>query len=244
VIPVADDPTRHLTPATHVAEIPENGYYDWTSVLDYFSPSCWLFEIVKDLTHVDVLEELLAPVSGHWEQVSAYGDALNKLSLCLAETGVNLHGATNALRPTWKGNAADAAFGYFDAASASLGGYAKVLSALQAEYQEVAKQMWTNCEAVKAIAEQILDDALFAAVAIAAGTVTAETGAGPLIGYGIAALKIANMLERIHEGTKVVRVGKALIDGLTSTSEVLSKQMHDIRQVPPIKAAYDHPAVR
>lgn len=244
MVRVADDPTRHLTPAMHDAEIPENGFYDWTSVLDYFSPSFWLFEVVKELTLVDVLEELLAPVSGHWEQVSEYGDALNKLSLCLSGTCQNLNEATNALRPEWKGNAADAAFRYFDSAAASLDGYAKVLAALQAEYKDVARQMWTNCEAVKAIAEQVLDDALFAAIAVAAGTVTAQTGAGPLIGYGLAALKIAGMLERIHEGTKVVRVGKALIDGLTSTSEVLSKQMQDIRQVPPIKAAYDHPAVR
>lgn len=241
---MADDPTRHLTPATHVEEIPENGFYDWTSVLDYFSPSCWLFEVVKDLTHVDVMEELLAPVSGHWEQVSEYGDALNKLSLCLAGTSLNLQEATNALRPEWKGNAADAAFRYFDSAAASIDGYAKVLAALQVQYQEVAKQMWINCEAAKAIAEQILDDALFAAIAITAGTVTAQTGAGPLIGYGLAALKIANMLGKIHEGTKVVRVGKALVDGLTSTSEVLSMQMQDIRQVPPINAAYDHPAGR
>jgi uncharacterized protein YukE len=241
---VADDPTRHLTPPTHAAEIPENGFYDWTSVLDYFSPSFWLFEIVKELTHVDVLEELLAPVSGHWEQVSEYGDALNKLSLCLTDTGRDLHAATNALRPGWKGNAADAAFRYFDSAKTSLEGYANVLGALQTEYQDVALKMWTNCEAAKTIAEQILDDALFAAIAITAGTVTAQTGAGPLIGYGLAALKIANIVERIHEGTKVVRVGKALVDGLTSTSEVLSKQMQDIRQVPPIRAAYDHPAVR
>jgi len=244
VTPVADDPTRHLTPATHVAEIPENSYYDWTSILDHFSPSFWLFEVVKELTHVDVLEELLAPVSGHWEQVSAYGDALNKLALCLAGTGVNLLAATDALRPEWKGNAADAAFGYFDASAASLNGYAKVLSALQSEYQDVAKQMWTNCEAVKAIAEQILDDAIFAAIAIAAGTATAQTGVGPLIGYGLAALKIVAILRKIHDGTKVVRVGKALVDGLTSTSQVLSRQMQDIRQVPPVRAAYDHPAVR
>jgi len=241
---VADDPTRHLTPAAHADEIPENGYYDWASVLHHFSPSFWLFEVVKELTHVDVLEELLAPVSGHWEQVSEYGDALNKLSLCMADTNLNLQEATNALRPQWKGNAADAAFRYFDSAAASIDGYAKVLAALQVQYQEVAKQMWINCRAAKTIAEQILDDALFAAIAVTAGTVTAQTGAGPLIGYGLAALKIANMLERIHEGTKVVRVGKALIDGLTSTSEVLSKQMQDIRQVPPIRAAYDHPAVR
>ena len=241
---MADDPTRHLTPATHLAEIPENGFYDWTAMLHHFSPTFWLLEVVKELTNVDVLEELLAPVSGHWEQVSAYGDALNKLSLCLVGTKVNLSEATNDLRPDWKGNAADAALRYFDSAATSLDGYAKVLAILQQEYQDVARQMWTNCEAAKVIAEQILDDALFAAIAIAAGTVTAETGAGPLIGYGLAALKIASMLERIHEGTKVVRVGKALIDGLTSTADVLSKQMQDIRQVPPIKAAYDHPAVR
>lgn len=241
---MADDPTRHLTPAVHAAEIPENGFYNWASVLHYFSPSFWLFEVVKELTHVDVLEELLAPVAGHWEQVSEYGDALCKLSLCLSGTGRNLREATGALRPEWRGNAADAAFRYFDSAAVSLDGYARVLAILQAEYQEVAKKMWTNCEAVKTIAEQILDDALFAAIAVTAGTVTAQTGAGPLIGYGLAALKIAGMVERIHEGTKVVRVGKALIDGLTSTSEVLSKQMQDIRQVPPIRAAYDHPAVR
>jgi hypothetical protein len=244
VIQVGDDPTRHLTPPVHVAEIPENGFYDWTSMLHYFSPSFWLFEVVKELTDIDVLEELLAPVSGHWEQVSAYGDALNKLSLCLVDTGVDLRDATNALRPEWTGNAADAAFRYFDSASASLTGYAKVLASLQGEYQEVALKMWINCEAAKAISEQILDDALFAAVAVAAGTVTAETGVGPVVGYALAAVKIASMMEKIHEGTKVVRVGKALVDGLTSTAEVLSKQMQDIRQVPPIKGAYDHPAVR
>lgn len=244
MIPVADDPTRHLTPATQVAEIPENGFYDWTSMLDYFSPSFWLFEVVKELTNVDVLEELVAPVVGHWDQVSEYGDALNKLSLCLAGTSANLQEANNALRPEWKGNAADAALRYFDSAAATLDGYSKVLATLQTEYQEVAKKMWANCEAAKAIAEQILDDALFAAIAFAAGAVTAETAVGPLIGGGLATIKIVSMMEKIHDGTKVVRVGKALIDGLTSTSEVLSMQMQDVRQVPPIKSAYDHPSVR
>lgn len=241
---MADDPTRHLTAATPIAEIPENGFHDWSAILRHFSPSYWLFEVVKELTQVDVLEELLAPVAGHWEQVSMYGDALNKLSQCLAEMSVNVHETTAALRPRWTGNAADAAFAYFDSAAASLDGYADVLAVLQQQYQEVALQMWKNCEAVKTIAELILNDAIFAAIAVAASTAAAPSGAGPVVGLGLAALKVGQMLEKIHDATKVVRAGKALVDSLTATSEVLSKQMQDIRQVPPINAVYDHPAVR
>lgn len=241
---MADDPTRHLTQATPLAEIPENGFHDWSAVLHYFSPSFWLFEVVEDLTNVDVLEELLAPLVGHWEQVSMYGDALNKLSVCLAETSVNVQQTTTSLRTGWKGNAADAAFAYFDSAAASLDGYADVLAILQRQYQEVALQMWKNCEAVKTIAELILDDALYAAIAVAAGTATASTGVGPVVGLGLGALKVGQMLEKIHDATKVIRAGKALVESLTATSEVLSKQMQDIRQVPPIAAVYDHPAVR
>jgi hypothetical protein len=241
---MTDDPTRHLTPPEPEQATLQNGFGDLTYLLDYFSPSAWLFTIVKEVSGVDILDEVLAPLVGHWDKLSAYGDALNKLSLCLDETGTNVRNTTNALRPRWEGNAADAAYAYFDAAAGSLTAHAALLATAQAEYRDVAREMWTICESMKDIIEAILDDALIIAIYEAAGTLTAETGVGAVIGNGLATLQIIELVKKLHRAFVILRTAKAVIDSFDSAAKIFSQKALDIREIAPIKGVYDHPMVR
>src|SRR5688572_369120 len=119
------DPTRHLTTPVPETESVEAGFVSPTALFDLFSPSAWLFEIVKALTNVDVLGEFVSPLSGHWTMVSAYGDALGKLSLCLRDVSSDVQETSATLDGVWQGNASDAAYVYFAQAAGSLSGHAQ-----------------------------------------------------------------------------------------------------------------------
>lgn len=243
MLPDLADPTRHLTPPLPQADLAENGFVGQFTLLDYFSPSYWLFELIKELANVDVLGELVSPLAGQWAEVSAYGDAVDKLSRCLDETGADLTRTTELLRPAWEGNAADAAFGYFGAAAQSLAAHCSMLAAVQAEYRGLAREMWRGGEAMKDIVEVMLDQALAAAVFAAIGTATAHSGVGAVAGYGLAALEVVKLLESFHRALLIVHAARATMQACISANEILTAQMTDIRPVPAIAAPYDHPAV-
>jgi hypothetical protein len=102
--------------------------------------------------------------------------------------------------------------------------------------------VWSACEAATGYIKGMLDAAIIAGISAAAGTITAETGVGAIVGYGVAALEVCRMLDAWAEATKVmtsiysaVQAGAGLIE--TQTSRLYRPDLPDLSSYP----AYHHP---
>lgn len=230
-----DDPTSVLTAPRPENEAVASGFVSPTALLDLFSPSAWVFDSVKAMTGVDVLGDLVAPLSGHWTMVSAYGDALVKLSLCLREVSTNVQETAVSLDALWDGNAADAAYMYFAQTAAVVSSHGQLLGRASDEYLRLARALWHLMEAMKGLVQALLDRAVRAAIYALAGTLTSQTGVGALVGFGLAAYEIAAILQLTTRITMVVTVAESTIFGFGALMSVMSKELEDIRPLPAIE---------
>ncbi len=231
---MTNDPTRHLT-----LPVPENesisaGFVSPTALMDMFSPSAWVFDIVKLLTGVDVLGELVSPMSGHWTLVSAYGDALAKLSMCMGEVSTDVQVTATSMDATWEGNAADAAYMYFAMAAGSLSSHAQLARRASEEYKSLARAMWHLMEAMKGFLQAILDRGVRMALYALAGSLTAETGVGAMVGYGLATYEIAKIVQLVARVTMIVSVAESAIFGFGAFLSIATKEIEDVRPLQPI----------
>ncbi len=231
---MSGDPTRHLTAPVPEAESVEAGFVSPTALFDLFSPSAWLFDIVKAFTNVDVLGEVVAPLSGHWTMVSAYGDALGKVSACLQDVSGDVQANAVTLDGSWEGNASDAAYVYFAQAAGSLSGHAQALQRAGAEYRSLARAMWHLMESLKGLLQTLLDRAARAALYALAGSLTAETGVGAVVGYGLAAYEIAQIIALVSRITLVATVAESVVFGFSAFVSTATKEIEDVAPLRPI----------
>lgn len=233
---MTDDPTRLLTVPMPEVESLEAGFVSPTALLDMFSPSAWVFDVVKFLTGVDVLGELVSPMSGHWTSVSAYGDALMKLSDCVDEVSGDVQLTAALMDESWEGNAADAAYLYFAKAAGSLSGHSRVLHRASEEYRKLARAMWHLMESMKGVLQAILDRGVRVGLYALAGSLTVETGVGAMVGYGLAAYELAKIVELVARVTGLVSLAESAIFGFGAFLSVATKDIQNVGTVQPIAA--------
>jgi hypothetical protein len=239
-----DDPTRHLTQPVPEAVSAEAGFVSPTALFDLLSPSAWLFDIVRALTNVDVLGEFVSPFSGHWTMASAYGDALSKLSLCLGDVSTDVQATATAMDGMWDGNASDAAYLYFAQAAGSLSGHAQALQRASVEYKSLARAMWHLMESMKGLLQTLLDRAARAALYALAGTLTAETGVGAVVGYGLAAYEIAQILRIVARVTLIATAAESIVFGFGAFVSTATKDVEDVAPLRPISNPLSFAMVR
>ncbi|GHJ49032.1 hypothetical protein Cs7R123_63740 [Catellatospora sp. TT07R-123] len=238
------DPLVHLSPAQPVRQTAEGGYVSVTSVTDLFSVSAWVNEAVKELTGFDILTSIVQPLSGDWERISRYGDALKKTAACLRGIADNVATTNTTLDYRWNGNAADAAHTYFASTHRSLTAHADVLDRAATQYQQLAVDAWTLCEAAKGMVQSIIDKALLAMIYTAAGTALCETGIGAVAGYALATMEVASLMQDINRASMRIQTGNMLLQTGFSLMAGISKELQDLGPIPTIGAAYDHPLAR
>lgn len=238
-----EDPGRHLVPPVAPQEQAADGYVNITQFLDYASPTAWLNEAIEAMTGFDVLETVVKPFAGDWERFGAYGDALHHISECLGEMAVQVQAHTSLLGSQWTGNAADGAYFYFSNMATSLSRHAKEVERAHAKYTELALDMWHIAEQVKGILQAVCDLGLVALAEIAAGTALAETGVGAVVGYALAALTIAKIVERISEAAIVVQTANAIIDLFFAGVAEIVKDLGDLGSIPTPRVPYQNPMV-
>jgi hypothetical protein len=228
------DPSRHLTRPVPEAESVGSGFVSPTALFDLFSPSAWLFEVVRSFTNVDVLGECVSPLSGHWMMVSAYGDALSKLSACLRDVSSEVQSTSTTFDGTWDGKASDAAYVYFAQAAGSLSGHAQALERASVEYRSLARAMWHLMESMKGQLQALLDRAARAALYALAGTLTAESGVGAVVGYGLAAYEIAQIVRLVARVSLVSTVAESVVFGFGAFVSAASKEIENVAPLRPI----------
>jgi hypothetical protein len=84
------DPTTYLAAPTAPDESISNGFANPLDAFNYISPSAWINDAIEKAFGWDVFGWCTDWLSGDWEGVWKFGDAMISLAECLQEQGINI----------------------------------------------------------------------------------------------------------------------------------------------------------
>ncbi|MFG2167880.1 WXG100 family type VII secretion target [Micromonospora chersina] len=187
--------------------------------MDYISPANWLNEVFNHVFGFDPIGRIQSQVSGDWEALATTAPVVDNIGGALHDLAYNIQSGTTTLRPLWHGVAGDGAFRYFTTTANATADLHTPMSAISKAYREMADAVWSAGEALGGVVKSLIDAAIIAGIAAAAGTVTSETGVGALVGYGVAAAEVANMFRLWGGATKLcIRVPRSDVLDVPRTS--------------------------
>jgi hypothetical protein len=236
-----DDPTALLLPPSEPDASVSNGFANPIDALNYFSPSAWINSAVEGLTGVDVFGWMTGWVSGDWSAIWKFGDAMSNLGDCLQQVAINIQKGVIDLDLSWDGNASDAAYQYFSDFAAAVSGQQRSLYDIVDNYHKAAVGAWELSNQLGNIMQAVADKAVLAGIAAAAGTITAESGIGAVVGYGAAALIVVDMLRLINKASTIINTAGTIIAGLAGGGMDAADQGGDLSAVPLPSVAYSLP---
>ncbi|MEV4216514.1 hypothetical protein [Micromonospora sp. NPDC049662] len=210
--------------------------------MDYVSPSNWLNEVFNNIFGFDPIGRLQSQVSGDWEALAKMGPVVDNIGAALHDLAYNLQSGTTTLRPLWQGVAGDGAFRYFTTTANATADLRTPLSAISKAYRGMADAVWSAGEALGGIVKSFIDGAIIIGVSAAAGTATAASGVGAIVGYGVAAAEVADMFRLWGEATKL---SQQIAAAVLTFRAILSRELSDLDAVAlpalPDGGRYDHP---
>jgi hypothetical protein len=238
-----EDPARHLVQPPEPDPSITKGYVNPLMLLDAISPAHWVNEALTNLTGKDIIGTATAVFVGDWAAYAKFGTALQNLGDCLAAIGVNVQDGVRGVDQHWDGNASEAAYSYFTKLAIGISEMRVVLGKAAIEYEKVARFVWQLAEQVSGVIKQAIDKVILAGICAAAGTVTASTGIGALLGYGAAAWVAVDTIRLINRAELIIQTAGTVVMGAFSALVALASQGgHLTRQSLP-EVAYQHPAI-
>lgn len=237
-----DEPTSYLTEPRAEPDV-NQGYVNPTGFFDAVSLTHWINEAIEGLTGHNLINELVEPFTGDWEAFANCGVALANTADCLQQLGKNAQYSAYTLDARWDGNASDAAYHYFTDLALAVSHLQGPLDKAADEYARTARGVWLAADTVASLTKQAIDAALIAIIASAAGTITAATGAGAVLGYGVAALEVVRILQIINKAGKIITSAGVAIGGSFGTIMALANQSRELTGGTLPRSAYAHPAL-
>ncbi|MEU4781796.1 hypothetical protein [Micromonospora sp. NPDC023633] len=227
----------HLTPPGE-PDNPSNAL-GW---MDYLSPSSWANSAFDIVFGFNPIEKIQHRVFGDWESLAAMAPVISNVGGALHDLAYNVQSGATTLHPQWQGVAGDGAFRYFTTTANAVSNLRGPLGRISKAYQEMADAVWSAGEALGGVVKSMLDAAIIAGISAAAGTVTAKTGVGAVVGYGLAAAEVGNMLRLWGQATKLCQQLTAAVLAFRAT---LNRELSDLDTVAlpalPDGGRYDHP---
>jgi uncharacterized protein YukE len=213
--------------------------------MDYVSPTSWAmkgFDVVLGFNPIGRVQEW---TFGDWAALATMAPVLTNVGTALHDLAFNIQSGTTTLHPLWQGNAGDAAYSYFTELASAIVALEVPISEIGKAYLDMADAVWAVGEAMGGVIKGMTDAAIIAGIAAAAGTATAASGVGAIVGYGVAGLEVVNILRLWAEATKLYQHAGAVV--LTFRS-ILNKNLSDLDAVRlpalPDGGGYDHPLVQ
>ncbi|NES13258.1 MULTISPECIES: hypothetical protein [Micromonospora] len=210
--------------------------------MDYISPASWLNEVFDHVFGFDPIGEIQNKVSGDWEALAQMAPVVDNIGAALHDLAYNLQSGTITLHPLWQGIAGEGAFRYFTTTANAVADLHAPLGSVSKAYLDMADAVWSAGEALGGVVKSLIDAAIIAGVAAAAGTITSETGIGAVVGYGLAAAEVANMFRLWGEATKLCQQIAAAVLVFRA---ILTRELSDLDAVAlpalPDGGRYDHP---
>jgi hypothetical protein len=108
-------------------------------------------------------------------------------------------------------------------------------------YHKAAVGAWELSNQLGNIMQAIADKAILAGIAAAAGTITAESGIGAVVGYGAAALIVVDMLRLINKASTIINTAGTIIAGLAGGGMDAADRSGELSAVPLPSVAYSLP---
>ncbi|QNS03990.1 hypothetical protein [Streptomyces xanthii] len=217
------------------------------SLLDLGSISALANEGLKYAFDFDVLGTVANWLVGDWQEYSDCADAWNCLGNMCADAAENLRHGNEVLGLSWRGNAADAAWMYFDRTAAKFDTARDAFHSLRDDYVGVAEIVFSFADFVKGAVARLCDEAVEAAIAAAASAAVAVSGVGILgsfVGAAIAAERVAAMVKTYGE---LVDRYESLLLALTAALGVAGiatvTLCNELKRFPVIGGSYDNKLV-
>jgi hypothetical protein len=236
-----DDPTTFLVAPGEPDASVTRGFVNPLDMFNYISPSAWINAAIQELTGVDVLEWIAEWLSGEWDAIWKFGDAMGNLAECLQQLGFNIQRGVVDLDLTWDGNASDAAYQYFSSLATALSDQHLPLQNIGEDYHKAALGAWELADQLGNIMQAIADRVIIAGIAAAAGTITAETGVGAAVGYGVSALVVADILTLINKASTIINTGAGAIVTLLGIGMDTAYKGGALSTIPLPSVAYSFP---
>ncbi|WP_157411548.1 hypothetical protein [Actinoplanes rectilineatus] len=235
------DPTDFLVGPSTPGETVSNGFVNPVDIFNYVSPSAWINTGIERATGIDVFGYFTDALTGEWDALYKFGEAMGHLADCMQELGIDIQRGMIELGGQWEGNAADAADKYFSNIAAATSGQQFALREIQADYQKAAEGAWQLSNQLGNILQVMADKVIIAAIAAAAGTATAASGAGAVVGYGVAGLQAIQILELLNSASLKINTAGSVLLGVFGTGMTISGRGGDLSAVPLPAAAYSSP---
>lgn len=202
---------------------------------DFFSPSQWLDVVLGWMGAQSLPERTMLEFGGRWGDLREFAFALGGLSAAIEDMHLQLTDAVAYIRLAWQGYAASSAQDYFV-------DLLEVLSRAKTEFAETADAFNSYADGVEQTAGAvssaiygIYDSALIAVAAAAIGTITFETGVGPVAGWGVTGIAVLRGIALVSEVNGHFQDLRDLISILEAVAN-LASDMSDFTSELPVPA--------
>jgi uncharacterized protein YukE len=213
--------------------------------MDYLSPSSWAMKGFDIVLGFDPLAWVQEKLFGDWEALATMDSVLTNVSTALHDLALNIQSGAATLHPSWQGNAGENAYRYFTDLATAITALEHPIRNIGHEYRVMADAVWSIGEALGGVLKGLADAAIIAGVAAVAGTATAASGVGAVVGYGVAAVEVANMLRLWGEATKLYQSASAAVLAFRAA---IGRSLGDLDAVTlpalPGGTGYDHPVAQ
>lgn len=239
------EPTNHLAAPKKPEDFSQGFLLDtFNDASDLVSPSYWIMEAYNAIFGFNPLDEVVEWFAGDWESFTECASVWQNIGKACEGVAQNLKSGNSSLDSTWDGNAADAAYIYFDELANKLNGCCQTFATLHSTYESLAHAAYSTAEAIKGVLGGIIDGLIIVGVEMAAGTMLSWTGAGALVGYGLAALEITRLINLWGDATKMLAQAQTIVNGGVGILEQLGAEIYaHFQNFPSVGGNYDNPAV-
>lgn len=191
----------------------------------------------------DPIAKIADYTAGDWVPLAQTGIAIGNVADTVHDIGLNVQVGMLHLNGDWEGNAANAASIYFTDTANRVAEWQDPLKEIARQYEIIGHGVASTTDAIEGLIKFLLDMALIAGIAFAAGTATAETGIGPIVGYGMGAIAILEMLAMWDAATQLMSFLYTVVQGAAGIIETKIADL-DASSIPELSTGgngYDHP---
>ncbi|GHF66555.1 hypothetical protein GCM10010218_55170 [Streptomyces mashuensis] len=211
---------------------------------DVLSPGSWLLKLAELVLPEDPVAWAQRQLAGDWETYARCAEAWRRTGHACRVLARDVGAGRGRAAPGWQGNAADAAFAYFDALRADLLEFHHALAAMGEEYVAVAQAVAATANAVGECVSAIADALVTAALAAAASTALGWTGCAALMGYALGAEEARVILREWERMTRLVNAAQLAVNaGYGAMGRAGGQALARLHAFPLPRDDYDHPAV-
>ena len=200
-------------PADRLKPVDDIKYSHPLAFLDTISLSHWALEGFDYVFGFNPLEQSLNFYVGDWQAFGKAGRAIRNTADALDDLALNVQGGAVALHPTWwQGHAGETAYQHFADLAQGVNGLVEPMREIATQFDTIGSSIYHSAESVSGLVKGMVDAAVIAGIAAAAGTASAITGIGAVFSFGVATLEVARMLQLWAQAT-------ALMTGVYSAAQ-------------------------